>query len=163
MWIWVYPCIIYYIDIWSTTGSNVAAVGNSNVRTSGTPKGWLCPAPVKSSSYHCLHQLTLASKSSTMCSDLGPDRECGGAGLTNSNSKFTKNSANFIEWKCWKVKIKIRQLLLPIKNIMWNGCNFRVITMRGRGIFIAWPCKFKWGRWTQIQTESSGGLMFKVQ
>ena len=22
---------------------------------------------------------------------------------------------------------------------MWNGCNFRVITMRGRGIFISWP------------------------
>ena len=33
---------------------------------------------------------------------------------------------------------------------IWFRCKFRVITMRGWGIFISWPCIFRWGRGTQI-------------
>ena len=33
------------------------------------------------------------------------------------------------------------------KKEIWNGCNFRVIKLRGGGIFVPWPCKLKanWG------------------
>ena len=26
---------------------------------------------------------------------------------------------------------------------MWNGCTFKVIIIRGRGISISWPCKLR--------------------
>ena len=42
---------------------------------------------------------------------------------------------------------------------MWNGCNFRVISMRGRGISISWPCKLRLGRGTHIFSQSCAGLL----
>ena len=70
-----------------------------------------------------------------LCPDF-MDTGCGGAGLI-SISNFTKNSANFSRFKCWKFTIRMRQLISHREK--WNEYNFRVNTMTGQGIFISYP------------------------
>ena len=45
---------------------------------------------------------------------------------------------------------------------MWNGFHLGAITIWGRGISISWPCEFRWGRGTQISTQSCAGLNFTL-
>ena len=103
-------------------------------------------------------------------------KKWGGAGLI-SISHFTTIFAYFRGYSIIKMKqISFQHLKIDenakwnqgvgILPAWWNGCKFRVITMRGWGLSISYHCKMRWGRWTkELESNSLGGHRhrFKLQ